>query len=178
MAERDPRWPHVTDILREAGLVDARWMQQYHLDRGNAVHLATLLDDEDDLDESTVAPDVDPYLRAYRQFRAENHLEIFAREEFVTHLTMGYCGTLDIRGLFEWRRHISEAILDLKCGAASCWHPVQLAAYAGTFPRPLARYNVYLRDDGRYEVVSHRGREDWPVFKAALLLGKWRKGRA
>ena len=161
----------MTDILKEAGLIDTAFMTEYHRDRGSAVHLAIALLNEDDLDEGSLDEDVARYMPAYKAFIREVKPEIEQSEVAVENKALGYCGTADSIIRIRGRR----GALDHKCGGPSPWHQLQLAGYTGCFPDPLARWNLYLRPDGNYRLIEHTGRQDWTVFKAALLLSQWRK---
>ena len=61
-----------------------------------------------------------------------------------------YCGTLDIRLVIDGK----EGILDIK-GQPSANDRLQLAGYACTFPRPMKRWNLYLRVGKTYRLVEH-----------------------
>jgi hypothetical protein len=179
--------PHVTDVLRDAGLVDTKWFTQEGRDRGTAVHLATQYLDEGRLDEDSLDPTVRPKVQAYRLFKQQCKPQIIEVELHVRSETFGYCGTLD-RYLYmdkEW------GILDIKLGGESPWHGVQLAAYKAALDdrlgaktpdpmspdRPLStirRYSLYLDDTG-YKLIPRTNRNDWKVFIAALTIANWRR---
>lgn len=163
--------PHVTAILRDAGLVDTTWMTEEHRDRGTAVHLAARFVDEGDLDRESLDPTVAPRLAQYERFLLEVRPQILAIEMPVVHELYRYQGTLDRIVRINGR----EGVLDIKGTTASDWHGVQLAAYAEavTPARPLARWNLYLKDDA-YRLVPRTNRHDWGAFKAALSLVNWR----
>jgi hypothetical protein len=165
--------PRVTDILREAGLIDATWYTTQGRDLGTAVHAASAYLDEGRLDWSTVDPLVAPRLRSYQKFLEEMRPAIVSIEETVANPTLGYIGhvdrTLEINGRF--------GVLDLKSPARAPWHPIQLALYAGCYRGPVARWNLYLSDTN-YQLVEHRGRRDWEVAKAAITLASWRRNCA
>jgi len=162
--------PHVTSILSAAGLVDTTWYTDYARERGSALHLAMQYLDEGDLDWRTVPPDVLPRLRQYQIFRDEMKPEILSIEEAVENEALRYCGRLDRRIKIAGR----EGILDMKSPSRCAWHPLQLAMYAACFPRPLARWNLYLYDE-RYQLIEHKDRSDWEVCKAILTLYAWRQ---
>jgi len=170
MQERRTDFPHVTTLLKDAGLIDTTWMTEYARDRGTAVHLAAALLHEDDLDEETLDPAVNTYLEAYKRF-----LEIVQPTDISCELPLlneelGYCGTADRL----WKIGGRWSITDLKCGVKSPWHRLQTAGYAGCYQTHLARFALYLRENGKFELVEHKGRADWPAFKAVLLLSQWR----
>lgn len=174
MTERRTDLPHVTDLLRDAGLVDTTWMNDYARDRGTAVHLATALLHEDDLDEETLDEDVARYIPAYTRFLQDAKPTDASCELPVENLELGYCGTADR----VWKIDGRWMLTDLKCGAPSPWHRLQTAGYAGCYKLPILRSALYLRPDGTYRLVEHRSRFDWPAFKAVLLLSQWRQQTA
>lgn len=161
---------HVTEVLKLAGLVDDRFFTEEARDRGTALHLATVYFDEGNLDDESLDPAIRGGLDAYRAFYRDVHPVILACEEPVEDLARGYCGTPDRVLVINGR----EGVLDIKRGAESPWHAIQLAAYAHTYGRPMARWNLYLGQDGKYKLIERRSRLDWPVFEAALLLVQWR----
>lgn len=163
--------PHVTDILRDAGLIDATWFTDWSRDRGTAVHEATRYDDEGDLDESSIDPAVAPRLAAYRAFRRDAQPVIHAIELPVEHDLHGYCGTVDRVVEIAGRR----GVLDIKPPSREPWHALQLAAYAACFDTAMRRWSLHLHDDETYRLVEHTDRNDARVFSAALTLVKWRR---
>jgi hypothetical protein len=169
--------PHVTDILKEAGLIDAKWYNPLARDRGSALHLATALIDEGDLDRSSLDPSIVGGVRAYEKFLAEMAPIILATEEAVEHAAYRYCGTLDRRVVLDTRGvGPRSGVLDLKRGGEEPWHPVQLSAYANCLAGPQVKWNLYLGNDGRYRLKEHPATDDsWRTFKACLTLHNWRK---
>lgn len=163
--------PHVTDLLKDAGLIDTTFMSEYARDRGTAVHLASALYHENDLDEDSLDPAVNVYLEAYKRFLRIIRPTDIGCELPLLNAELGYCGTADRH----WKIQGRQAITDIKCGAKSPWHQLQTAGYAGCYKIPLARFALYLKQDGTFELVEHKSRGDWPAFKAVLLLAQWRK---
>jgi len=147
----------------------SRWSDESALRRGEAVHLATAFDDLGQLAEESLDPRLVGYLAGWRKFRRELSPEIQTIEEKVHHKLYGYEGTLDRRLTLRGR----AGILDIKSGLPQRWHAVQLAAYANTFDGPLARWGIYLADDGTYRLEEYKDRHDWDVFKAALTIVAW-----
>lgn len=173
--------PHVTDILRDAGLIDTDWYTAEQRDRGSAVHIATSYLDEGDLDETSIDPKIRPRIDSYKKFLVEVRPEILHIEEPVKHQIYRFCGTAD-RIL---RINGQPGVLDLK-GTTPCdWHGLQLAAYAECLASmqlirefvSFRRWNLYLRDDG-YKLIPRKDREDWPAFLAALTLRNWKEAHA
>lgn len=160
----------VTQVLREAGLIDVQWIAEDARDRGSALHAATHYLDIGDLDRSSVDERVAPALTQYERFIAEMRPQILAVEEEVTNATFGYSGRLDRRVILNER----EGVLDIKGVTRSAWHGVQLAAYAACFDRPLRRWSLHVTADD-YRLIEHTDRDDWRAFQAALALVAWRR---
>ena len=162
--------PHVTAVLRDAGLISLDFVSEEARDRGSSVHAATHYLDEQDLDWSSLEDSrVRAAVQQYERFIAEARPEILACEEPVRNEVLGYCGRLDRRVRINGR----EGVLDIKGVCQSPWHGAQLAGYAGCFDRPLARWNLYLSAD-RYILVERKDRDDWKVFCAAVTLAHYR----
>lgn len=147
---------------------------QFAMDRGTAVHLATALDDAGDLDEATVDPvNVAPYLTSYRLWRDLQRPKIVAREMKVVHELLGYEGRLD--GVYEFER---VWIVDLKAGQPTDWHPYQTALYAlawqaqhgGATP---CRAALYLSDESKPAAWRpHEDRRDFERAKALVVVAQ------
>jgi len=162
--------PHVTAILRDAGLVDVSHFTDYHRDRGSALHVATALLDEGDLDPESVDPAIEARLRQYDRWKQETRPDILAIEEPVENTLYRFCGTLDRR----IRINGHEGILDIKGPSAAPWQALQVAAYAACFATPMKRWTLHLSDDG-YKLIEHADRNDWKVFLAALTVANWKE---
>ncbi|MBI5259784.1 MAG: hypothetical protein HY855_25010 [Burkholderiales bacterium] len=167
--------PGVTSILRP--LVDFSGIPPAVLeakaDLGRRVHFACELHDDDDLDETSVEPDVAPYLQAYRQWRADTGAVILLNEHKVYHPVLGYAGTLDRVANFghhEW-------LIDLKtCFTTPMSAGPQTAAYqAALGVRTQRRAALRLRPDGTYRLDKLDGLNDWAVFMACLTLRNFKE---
>lgn len=163
--------PHVTEILKNAGLISTDFIPEEARELGTAVHLATQYLDQEDLDIESLDPRVALRVASYQKFLAEVKPKIVAVELPVRDNTYHYCGTLD--RILEIKGHIG--VLDIKGICQADWHGLQLAAYKEACVEPwvLCRWNLYLRDDG-YKLVERTRRDDWPAFLAALTLFNWR----
>jgi hypothetical protein len=177
--------PHVTGVL--APLEDYLGVPQsaleYASERGRAVHLATQLFDEDDLDEASVDPVIAPYLAAYRQFTADAAPVWEGIEERVYHEQYGYCGTLDRRGVLRAIKGSPDSLVDIKCVAQlSPATGVQTAAYDAAAPKTRKkrqRYALQLKPNGQYLLKRYDEPSDWAVFTSLLNVHQWarRHGR-
>lgn len=162
---------HVTDVIRIASLSPAPdFIPAYAFDRGRAVHRATELSDVGTLDEATVAPEVAPYLAAWRRFRDELAFDVLGAETAV--VGQGYVGTFD--RLIRFPGDARKTIIEIKCGEPAPWHAIQTAAYALACYEPLNRGAVYLTPDARYRWVAHENRDDAATFRAALVVAAWK----
>jgi hypothetical protein len=173
--------PSVTQIL--APLNDLSFIKpdvlQYKRELGTAVHKATELYDQGELDEATVPAVVQPYLDGWIRLRAELSFEILGMEERVFHPAHRYAGTYDRLVLLDGKR----CIWDLKTGGMFPSYGPQTAAYKNAVEkasgkRVEARFTVELRDDGTYRLHEMTDPEDWPVFLGCLALHRFKNKHA
>ena len=140
---------------------------------GTSVHACTEYDDEGDLDPASVEPEWQPYLDAYRKWRADTRPEILHIEDRLG--CSKYAGTLDricrINGQL-W-------VVDLK--TTSAIHPhvgVQLAAYVALAEKFYGgiyrRAALQLRGDGTYKVHEFTSYKDEICFNALLGIYHWK----
>lgn len=167
--------PSVTQILGDVGFYERVGMDPWYAERGTAVHEYCQLDDEDDLAEESVTPEMKGYLEAWRRFRKESKAKVLSIEERIYHPVYGYAGTLD--RIVKIGR--DEAIVDLKTGSPARWHAIQTGAYAAAKQgkAPYRRFACYLKDDGSYSLQEHKDRADGAVWLSALTVWKWRFGK-
>lgn len=155
-------YPSVTQVIKEAGLLgwtvqdDADW----YMDRGSAVHEATALWDRGILDESTLDPQIRPYLDAWIKFRKESGYSPKIIEKPLLHVTYRYAGTID------------RDCIEIKTGQYAPWHSLQIAAYAHLIDMQHKHWtSVYLHEDGRYMTKTHTPidiHNAFKIFTAAL----------
>jgi hypothetical protein len=174
----DVQRPSVTQILKDAGLIDTTWYTDQARERGRAVHLATQFLDEDDLDWDTVLPQYRGYVEAWRRFKQESHFQIGSdsnRKLLIEYILFqpvsGYCGMLDRVGTIG----TTEYLIDIKTGDPQDWHGYQLAAYSQCLPNPHSRkrMTVHLRANATYSTREHALTAfpyDWQVFAAAAVV--------
>lgn len=173
------RVPGVTQIL--APLSDfsgvPRDMLEAKRDLGQRVHLACQLHDEDDLDEETVEPDVQPYLAAWRRFLLESGARVIHNERQVRHMGMLYAGTLDNVLELDGRIWLVDKKTSLHTPAAA---GPQTAAYMRALDDPSVTHRaaIRLRPDGTYRFDPLSGADDWSVFVACLTLMRFRERHA
>lgn len=167
------RLPSVTSILKGAGLIDNSHWSDEAAWRGTCVHKALEYDDQGDLDETALDSSIQLYLEGWRRFRREFPCTVKKAELRMHHPILMYAGTLDrvveVGGI--------PAIIEIKTGQPHSWHHLQTAAYAGLYEPSAARFAVYLRPDATYQMVQHKDRRDWEVWKGALTVYGWKKAK-
>jgi hypothetical protein len=175
--------PSVTEILKSVGLMPEYWGGDRPAQLGTAVHRACHFDDEGDLDEATVDPEVLPCLGGWRRFKREIPIRIFGNEVEVEH-PLGYIGHTD--KIVEFINTVRCGVIDLKSGIPHRWHAAQAMAYRaavramaaklGLTPEQVASlgaFTLYLSKKSAgipYKLVEHTNPRDWRIFQAALIV--------
>lgn len=164
----------VTEVLREAGLVDVQWFTQESRDRGSYVHRAIELDESDDLDDARLDLGTQGYITAWRRFKMDSGARVISNEYICYDEMRGYAGMTDF--LLEINDRLGVA--DLKTGGALPSHAIQIAAYARCVEGVQDRWILHVKPDGRYKLVRHDEPSDEMVFLSALNVVQWklRKG--
>lgn len=151
---------------------------------GQAVHRAIEFELQDDLDETTLHPEVAPYMAGWRKWRIDRGFELIASEKRVAHLVYGYAGTLDLRGRltkkFPRERTVpGPTIIDLKTTFdIADAIGLQLAAYKNAYGAEAhgdKRLALQLKPDGTYREKFFDDPKDWPVFLAFLTTKNWKE---
>lgn len=170
--------PGVTSILKPLVTLSGipRDVLERKRDLGQRVHAACHYFSEGDLDESSVEPDVAPYLDAFRRFVAESGIRIVANELIVHDPVANYAGQLDLIGDIGRMRWL----IDLKsCAQLPFAVGPQTAAYArahsvGRQRPPIdCRGALRLQPDRRFRLVPLRDPDDWAVFTACQTLYRY-----
>lgn len=173
-------YPHVTAILKEAGLINVEWATEEDRNVGTATHLACQYLDEDGTaptDLGDLADRVAPRLEAYQRFLADSKAQVLAVEMEVFHEGLRYQGRLD--RIVEINGKVG--VLDIKGPSQDISHGPQLAAYMECVRKShevTHRWNLYLHADATYRLVPRTGRNDWVVFTSALNLHNFKRGMA
>jgi len=167
-------YPSVTTVLDS--LTDLSFVNTDLLERaskfGTAVHRATELYDNNQLDMDSLDPELLPYLEAWDNFLLDYRPEILSIEQRIASM-YGYAGTLDryvaIKGV--------RAVIDIKSGTTvPKYTGLQLAAYAQAITegggQVSHRYAVHLQPF-KYKVLPYRCKNDFTTFKCALNLHRW-----
>lgn len=169
--------PSVTQVV---GAILPGWRaSEFFLQRGRALHHACALHDRGILDESTVAEEIAPRLRAWRKFLADSGAEIpNPKKDYIEiprgHGLYGYAGTAD--RLLCHNGH--WVVCDLK-STNSPQVIVQLGGYAlllgagETGIKCTRGVSVELRDNGDYRAMWLKKedlRQGEQAFLAALTV--------
>jgi hypothetical protein len=166
--------PGVTSVLSVAGLLNYDFLpaalREECLSRGRAVHQVTRDDDEGNLAESSVPPEIRGYVEGWRRFRQDYDFQPSLVEHKVCNPQYGYGGCIDRTGR---TRDGAEVILDLKTGVAPAAVAIQLAAYSACLEHPRTRLRrcVELHQNGGYKVIPYQTSDfqrDFNEFLAAL----------
>lgn len=173
------RVPSVTEILRPlsdfSGIPAA--VLEAKRDLGQRVHLACQLDDEGDLDESSVEDDVAPYLAAWRKFLVQSGAKVVLNEQRVYEPALRYAGTVDNVLLLNGHKWV----VDKKTSIAT---PLSASAQTSAYLRALndptvtRRAVVRLRPDGAYRFDSLTGVDDWTAFISCFNLWTYKETHA
>lgn len=141
-------------------------------ERGGFVHLACQYHDEGDLDESTIRPEHQAYVKAWQRFVQDVEPEWSDIERPVVHMAMRYAGTPDRFGTIKLRGRRIRCQVDIKTSSTShpCWG-LQTMAYNHAAGRATdRRFTVQLKPDGTYRLLEWPDPTDWPAFCALVTL--------
>lgn len=164
--------PSVTQIISDVGLsnfdgVNKR-MMEIAQERGSFVHLACELFDKGELDESTVDPELVGYVDGWMTFCRDFKPRWLAIEKRI-YSKLGYAGTLD-RLARIGRKNI---LIEIKTGAKSKAHEVQLGAYS-LEEKCSGVWTLYLPGNGKYKIEENNMQRGQNIFKSALTIYKYK----
>jgi len=150
--------PAVNDILQAVGLADYSKINARVIDRarafGKAVHRATHLWDEHNLNEKTLSAPLVPYLTGWKNLH-KDHKIAFLEIEIPRYSALGFAGTMDRYARFDGRK----TIIDIKSTKI-----LTLANILQT-----AGYEILLEEDGikiDYRIIVQLD----PLFKRGYKL--------
>jgi hypothetical protein len=139
-------------------------------------HCHTMIDlfNKGELDEETLDPELALYLAQYKRFLFETNLEVTQSEERVCSRSLGYAGTLDIRGILGVRVR-RYSLIDLKSGAVPRSVGPQTAAYQQACnEKPPRRYALQLARD-RFKLIPCEDPSDFSNFLSALNVYRFQR---
>ena len=135
--------PSVTQICNPDG---EAWYTEEAAQRGTFVHLSCELYDRGTLCETTLDPQLRPYLTAWKAYRKHNPEGFSAIEEQLYSVEHGFAGTVD--------RCYFDCVLDIKTGTTfPKWLDVQLGGYSILTRMELGR-GVLLMPNGKFRVQN------------------------
>jgi hypothetical protein len=103
--------PSVTQVLKSCGLShDFSNIDPWYAQRGTYVHTATEMWENGSLDEGSLAPNLVPYLEAYKAFRRYYTVPVLQQEITLYHPTYFYAGTIDM--VVDDKRHYKLFLKD------------------------------------------------------------------
>lgn len=158
--------PHITGLLKEAGLVDDTWFTEESSERGTAVHRLASDYDLGILDLSSCQTAYRGYLMAHVACVKALNPEWLHIEEPVLHSAYKFAGRPDrVATIFGAR-----AILELKTGQSDSVHRIQTALQAildseraGIPAEHLVRYCAHYKPSGKFTVHQHVDRRDLDI---------------
>jgi len=164
-------------VTQAISVLDTRWRDPWYLERGRLIHLATAYYDRNELDESTVDPQIAPYIESYIKFRMNTDFEPTLIEQQLYHPQYFYAGTLDRQGSLNG----NQAIIDIKSGVRVDVDELQETAYwelCRSNKIPIKKlFDLYLKGNGSMPslVPVENPKNLLPVFLAALTLTRWKE---
>jgi hypothetical protein len=173
--------PHVTGMLEAAGLVDATFCTAGGRDRGTAVHELTAAYDLDALDVARCRSPYRNYLLAHVEAMRILAPEMLHVEEPMVHERFRY-GVRPDRVL---RMFKERGVLEVKSGGVEKSHNVQTALQAIVVaqelelpPEHVARWCLYLKANGKFQLVQHKSRADFRAAHRVIVTPRSRVAAA
>jgi hypothetical protein len=177
-AEKDA-FPRVTAILTNCGLREwprniSQEDRQWYLERGTAIHAASVLFDNGTLDESSLDTRIAGFVAGYKKFRSEMPWKIVVSEHEVVSTRWGYRGTLD--RVFHAPGY-GKVLIDIKTNEADTVTRLQTAGYVIAYGRKINRRGaVGLKSDGTYRFVMYDDdASDIAAWLACVQLAAWKR---
>lgn len=161
--------PSVTQILADMGFIDTTWFTEYGRERGKLVHRIIHWHITGELDEATIDPELQGYLDAWGAFIADTGFVSTETEKPLGSVLHRFCGTPDHIGILNGR----EAAVDAKTGVIAPWAGIQLAGYEILKGKPLKRFALQLKENGKYSIKPFTDRQDRGMFLSALACWWW-----
>jgi len=167
------RIPRTTQIC---ALLAPRWpAHAYYLRKGKLIHLITEWEDSEELDESSVDPNLFGYLEAYRSFKRITRWKTLQSEISFFHEKYRYCGRADKIGFFDSKWNW---VIDIKSGQPHESDKLQAPAYLFGLKSQGEKVercgDVYLGSDGTFKFVEVCDPTE-RFLKFLAGLKKWRE---
>lgn len=171
------RIPNVTSILKEANLGTEVYWEQWHLDRGKAVHKACQFLALGELEWTSVDPEILDYVRGYEKFLRENQVRPILVEKRGWNHEYRYASTLDLYAEMGGE----DCLIEIKTTKVPATAALQTAAqlncdWEKRVPiHKIRRLAIELHADATYKVIEFKDRNDFQVFLSALALNNWKR---
>ena len=168
--------PCVSNILEHFGISDFSQVNPRVLeaarDFGSNVHKTCELYDKDDLAECD--PQIQPYLDEWNKFKEDNNIawdDFSLIEQPLYSEIWGFAGTPD--------RLYGKILIDIKSGAETVAHQIQLALYQILIEENLEikvkeQWSVYLKPN-KYRRVSQKDKTDLSISKSLIQIYNFKK---
>lgn len=156
--------PSVTQVLKRAGLIDDRFFTSDARERGSAVHtLCERYAKGERIDNAGRNMCDLMYVGAFARWMEKTGAYLITSEAIVSNTINGkrYAGKFDGLYWIDGKR----VLVDIKTGAKSRWHKMQLAAYSmasfqdGTRVNPDKCVSLYVKADNSYRDEHFTGAE-------------------
>jgi hypothetical protein len=151
-------------------------------ERGLAAERAVYLYLDDNLDEGSLDPVLEPYLTGWKRAAAHYQLEVISKQEKVYHPVYRYAGTYDL--VVRSNNRTGLIMTELKCvDTVGPETALQLAAYQdaynfaslrGSGERARHRLALQLLSSGDFAPVWYTDKTDLAVFVGCLNRLNWR----
>ncbi|HPD58329.1 MAG TPA: hypothetical protein PKW17_13885 [Smithellaceae bacterium] len=137
----------VTQILQAEGFIDIRWYDDWSRQKGKYVHQAIKYYLADELDESSLDPEIKPYLEAFKKFLSDSNFNITSSERPGISTILKYAGTPDISGFFP----------------------------NGNRPGTAGRFALELNNKGKYRLTEFKDKTDFDVWRSVVAVYHWKQ---
>lgn len=159
----------VTELLKSMGVIDQKGFDEFHAQRGKAVHKATeIIDKGQALDWETVDSRIHGYLKAYKMFKELTSFSPSAVEIPLFSDRLGVATCIDRIGTLNG----TPSIVEIKTGTKSRWHLLQTALqFQIALDNKINvawRRALYLRTDGTFKIEPHDDISDLSAAEALV----------
>lgn len=163
--------PSVTQLIKEAGLIDARFYTDWSADFGKYLHLACHYLALGKLDWKSLDANLFDHVRSFDRFLGESGFTVTGSEIRVFNQNLWVAGTFDLIGTFGG----DTAIIDIKTNSIPVWAGVQTAGYAVCSPDIVAprRFGLSLTKTG-WNLREFSDVTDYDVFMACCSISNWK----
>ena len=171
--------PSVTQVLKEAGLIDFSGIPPLVLEnareRGLAVHETLELYDKDDLVMHTLDPVLKNYLHQWELWLKESGFNVLTAEQMVGSEEHMYAGTMDRMGTISGDLTIMDIKTSKPTKSSKKNLGLQLAGYVHASPKTkiVRRIGLFLTEDS-FKEIEYDDKHDH-IWWDCLEIAKWKK---